>query len=121
MMDISTDIVDLGPEMFASADSRVICWKGEHYYRACTEAVRENDDGGTTCILPEAWRHNTHKDHEGSIKEAGFSLQPYPQVVRERAYKLLQRTGLEPKEIFNALNALEVSGIVLSFGPYKDL
>lgn len=28
------DVTVIGPECFASADERVICWRGENYYRA---------------------------------------------------------------------------------------
>lgn len=31
------DTVVLGPEVFASGDGTVICWRGENYYRGAPE------------------------------------------------------------------------------------
>lgn len=67
MTEVSRDIIDLPvPEMFASADLRVICWKGEHYYKACGSFVADLDDGGqSSCVKMVDHPSISHEDSSG--------------------------------------------------------
>lgn len=72
--EISKDTIDLPvPEMFASADEKVISWKGENYYRSCPHPVTSNADGsGSFCIKPEVHDPATgHEDMDGRVVNAG--------------------------------------------------
>jgi hypothetical protein len=62
------EIIDLGNSMFASADETVINWKGENYYKACGEFVRNLPEGGTsTCVLRVGHPGRIHEDYDGHL------------------------------------------------------
>lgn len=113
---ISTDIVDIPvPEMFASADWRVISRKGEYYYLSCGEVVVSNDDGSTTiCVKPKHHPTWEHEDFEGRTREADIKfVADLDYRTRNRARNVLMRTGLNDEQVFNALNALFYDGVKL--------
>lgn len=117
-LEISTDIVDLGPEMFASSDFKVISYKGENYYRACGEKVFESKEDGSTssCIKPIGHLYSDHEDAFGRILEHGWWVTEMEYRIRIDAQKMLLRTGLDDSQVFNALNALQYAGFTLSRG-----
>lgn len=67
MTEISNDIITFSiPELFASADEKVICWKGEHYYKACGSFVADLPDGGQTFCLKRVGHPSiSHEDYDG--------------------------------------------------------
>lgn len=116
---ISLDVIDLGPGMFASADWRVISRNGENYYLSCGEVIYEPPEGGSTsCIKPIHHATFSHEDFEGRLKDREFfEVVDLDYQVRELARKTLLRTGLDDSQVFNALNALQHSGVRLSREP----
>lgn len=118
-LDISIDVVDIPVEgMFASADWKVINRDGENYYRACGEVVFERNDGSTTsCIKPVGHIRWTHEDAHGYETDPHFGVQEMSFHIREAAFKILRRTGIEDTEVFNVLNALQYAGFTLSREP----
>jgi hypothetical protein len=114
---ISPDVIDLGPELFASTDRRVINYKGNNYYLSCDSPVYDKPEGGGTfCIKPIHHSHYEHEDFEGRTKIDGFRTLNLDQAVRAHVTKTLQLTGLDQEEIFNALNALAYAGVKLTVG-----
>lgn len=112
--EFSKDIVDIAPEIFASADWRVINRKGDNYYLACGEPVLENEDGsGTTCLKPKYHMNWDHEDAEGRIREGRRDPIDMDYRVRMAARSALKSSGLNDEQIYNALNALMFSGIQL--------
>lgn len=104
---ISTDVIDLGRELFASADERVICWKGENYYRACGEVVFEYEDGAKShCIKPVHHISWDHEDFDQHLKDRDFETRTMDDELRRKAHRILMQTGLESEQVYNALNAL---------------
>ncbi len=64
-----TDIIDIGPQCFASGDLSVICFQGENYYRACGELVTgESEDEFTTCVKRVNHPDIIHEDYDGSTR-----------------------------------------------------
>lgn len=113
---ISSDIEDIPvPEMFASADWRVICRKGENYYLACGEIVFEKEEGGhTTCIKPKHHVTWQHEDFDGRVFNADrHGVLDIDTQTRNAARDVLKRTGLDDEQVYNALNGLFFNGIDL--------
>lgn len=115
---ISTDIIDLGPDMFASADWRVIARMGQNYYLACSEVVFEKPEGGaTTCIKPLHHKTWEHEDWEGRTRDRDIEkTRELDERVQSTARNLLTRSGLDLTEVYNALNALHCGNIKLVRG-----
>lgn len=111
---ISNEIVDLAPELFKSADDRVISYKGVNYYKTCGEVVYEKRDGSTShCVLRMHHPYPDHEDYEGRHRMMEW-VADYDQEVRERFRTVLKRSGLDDTQIFNALNALQMAGLILA-------
>lgn len=115
-IEISTDIIDFNvPEMFASADLKVISYKGENYYRACGEPVWESKEDGTksSCIKPRGHLYSDHEDVYGHLLQYGYHVVEVPSRIRNDARQMLLNTGLDDAQVFNALNALQHAGFTL--------
>lgn len=114
-LEISQDIIDLGSEMFASADLKVISYKGENYYRACGAELFQDPDNGTTssCIKPIGHVYSEHEDANGCILDRVFKVSNVEPRIRSDAFRILRQTGIEESEIFNVLNALQYAGFEL--------
>ena len=61
------DVIDLGPELFATGDRKIICWKGEWYYGSCSAPVRESDQGLSHCVKPYNHPSKQHEDFFGNV------------------------------------------------------
>lgn len=63
------DVIVLGPELFVYKDERVMCWKGQEYYKPCGEFVRDLEDGGKShCVkIVGHARPREHEDMSGHI------------------------------------------------------
>jgi len=114
-LEISQDTIDLGPEMFASADYKVISFKGGNYYSACGMTVFEDSVEGTTssCVKPVGHLTYDHEDAFGRVLERGYNVVDMDIQSRNIAARILRLTGLDDSQIFNALNALQYAGFTL--------
>lgn len=62
-VDELSDYISIGPGAFAIQDLSVISYRGENYYKACGEKVKDIVSGGTsTCVFPARFPHETHID-----------------------------------------------------------
>lgn len=113
-LNISNDVVDLGPEMFASSDLKVIGYKGENYYRSCPEKVYDKPEGGATfCVKPIGHVQSEHEDAFGRTLGRDYQVKDLDYKIRQSAVYILKRTGLDDSQIFNVLNALLYGGFIL--------
>lgn len=114
------DVVDIGPQAFATGDLAVINYKGENYYKSCGEFVsgsRDPDEASTLCVKRVDHPGWEHEDWDGNLRDRDTStVVSQEEAVLELARKALQRTGLEGPEVYNALNAFLRAGIKLSKG-----
>lgn len=118
---ISADVVEITEPLFASADLRVIGFKGDNYYKACGQIVREYPAGGTSsCILPEHHTYHECEDIDGNKHIRGFEKVTYSQEVRSLFRNVMKRSGLDDTQVFNALNAIEMAGLQLSLNPEEQ-
>lgn len=63
-----SDYITIGPECFADKDAKVICWKGDNYYKACDTPVTRSLDGITHCVKPSGHPSLAHEDYLGQVK-----------------------------------------------------
>lgn len=118
---ITTDIIDLGPELFASSDLRVISFKGENYYKVCGQTVWQGEDGSSSsCIFPLHHPYWKHQDWEGRENDR-LGITDYDYVVRSEFRKALTRSGLDDTQVFNAMNALQTAGLQLSVSTVSEV
>ena len=116
-LEISKDIIDLGPDMFASSDLKVINYKGNNYYKACGERVNETPDGvKSSCIKPIGHIRWRHEDSFGRQRDVDFGVQVMDDEIRRVAQLWIRKTGIDEAEIFNVLNALQHAGFTLVRG-----
>lgn len=110
--EISTDTITLAPELFVTADLKVIGYKGNWYYRSCESFVFEKRDGSKTfCVLPSGHSGQVdHRDADGRRTRLDGGIQTIEDEIRQNVRSLLRLTGLDEDEIFNALNALVYAG-----------
>lgn len=121
-LDISTDVIHLPvPEMFASADEKVISWKGRNFYQACGEDVQEHYnidtnlvDGMTTCVKPIGHATREHEDADGRFRIYFGEVTDMDMQIRSEVRQLLRSTGIEEHEVFNVLNAIIFGGYSIS-------
>lgn len=111
---ISKDVIDLGPELFASADLRVISYKGNNYYKTCDEKVYDLPAGGATHCVLRMFHHYGHQDFEGRVLEFDTWVTSYDDQVRSRFRSVLKSSGLDDTQVYNAMNALQMAGLHLS-------
>lgn len=63
-------LMDLGDEIFGNVEGTAINYRGENYYKACSEFVADTEDGGQTfCMLPAMMPHEVHSDYRGITTE----------------------------------------------------
>lgn len=111
---ISSEVINLGPEMFVSADLKVICYQGANYYKACEAVVDELEGGSTShCVL---WMHHAyeHEDTRGVRRGRVYHTATYDDHVQSIFRNVLLKTGLEHVQVYNAMNALQMAGLQLS-------
>lgn len=66
-----TEYIDLGPEMFT--DGKVICYKGEYYYRSCDAFVCHNREGGQSfCVKRVGHPSMDHEAYDGTKRYEEF-------------------------------------------------
>jgi hypothetical protein len=76
--------------------------------------VYEKPEGGSThCVKPDGHVSWNHEDTFGRETQRDFGIRDMDWEIRNAAYKLLMRTGIESHEAFNALNALQYAGFTL--------
>jgi len=61
--------LSLGPECFIGPDRNVISYKGENFYRACSEWVSDlPEGGGSFCVLRVDHPGAEHEDYDGRLR-----------------------------------------------------
>lgn len=114
--DPSSGIVNLGSEMFANGDLSVISYKGENYYQSCGEVVTGSghpDEESTTCVRRVRHPGRIHEDWDDNTREDEWVFK-FDDILKRGLSSALLRTGLSKEEVYNAVNAIQISGITLS-------
>lgn len=65
------DFVDLGPGLFSNHEKTVINWRGDNFYKACSEPVWNDSSGTTHCTKPLNHPSLSHEDYQGRIRTLG--------------------------------------------------
>jgi hypothetical protein len=72
----SPETIDIGPEMFMDVEGNAISYKGENFYRACSEFVMNYPDGSTSfCVKRKGHPNSIHEDAFGNTNEYGGGIQ----------------------------------------------